>query len=273
METIASRILAVTTDITAQPRQSISYPNNTDKCPACGGLGVLGWKTPRHYPIAEVDFCDCERGAAVLEHERRAEAAKRQRLLDNMFAAAGIPAHFRGMTIESLYQAAADDPAKREGMTAARELIETGFTGGKKGLYIHGKYGVGKTGVVTPILRNYLDNGLTGLWIEFYDFTDEVQSRYRSNAEETAQAAVKQAQEVDMLLLDDVGNPRGATETDDRSKILYQVVNARHNHARPMLITSNLAPGEFVKQLGARTWERIAESCRVVEMAGRNLRK
>jgi DNA replication protein DnaC len=190
-----------------------------------------------------------------------------------MFAAAGIPAHFRGMTIESLYQAAADDPAKREGMTAARELIETGFTGGKKGLYIHGKYGVGKTGVVTPILRNYLDNGLTGLWIEFYDFTDEVQSRYRSNAEETAQAAVKQAQEVDMLLLDDVGNPRGATETDDRSKILYQVVNARHNHARPMLITSNLAPGEFVKQLGARTWERIAESCRVVEMAGRNLRK
>lgn len=241
-------------------------------------MGVLGWKTPRHYPLAEVEFCTCLCGAAALDAARRAESVKRQRQLDAMFAAAGIPQHFRGMTVDTLYQTAGDDAEKREGIEAARELVETGFTRGKNGLYIHGTFGVGKTGVVTPILRHYVDNGLTGLWIEFYDFTDEVQSRYRSNAEDTAQAAIKQAQEVDMLLLDDVGNPNlkdaGGikAETDDRSKILYQVINARHNHARPMLITSNLAPGEFLRQFGVRTWERIAESCRVVRMGGRNLR-
>lgn len=235
-------------------------------------MGVTGWKTTRHYPLSEVEFCNCPQGVAALDAAKRADAAKRQRALDAMFAAAGIPQHFRGMTVDSLYQVAGDDPDKREGLQAARELVETGFTRGKNGLYIFGSYGMGKTGVVTPILRSYVDNGLTGLWIEFYDFTDEVQSRYRSNSEETAQAAIKQAQEVDMLLLDDVGNPKVGEETQDRSKILYQVVNARHNHARPMLITSNLAPGEFVKQFGARTFERIAESCRIVQMGGRNLR-
>ena len=232
----------------------------------------MGWKTPRHYPLAEVQFCTCEVGVQVFEQARRNEAARRQRQLDATFAAAGIPEHFRGMTIDSLYQVAANDPGKREGIAAARELIETGLTDGKKGLYLYGGFGMGKTGVLTPILRHYLDNGLTGLWIEFYDFTDEVQSRYRSNAEETAQKAVTQAQEVDILLLDDVGNTRGGQETDDKSKILYQVINARHNHARPMLITSNLTPDEFRNQFGSRTWERIGESCRVVKMAGTNLR-
>lgn len=259
-------------DTSVKPRPVTSYQSSTAKCSACGDLGVLGWKTPRHYPLAEVEFCACPHGVAALDAAKRADAAKRQRQLDAMFAAAGIPQHFRGMTVDSLYQAAGSDPDKRDGITAARELVETGFTRGKNGLYVFGPYGVGKTGVVTPILRNYVDNGLTGLWIEFYDFTDEVQSRYRSNAEETAQAAVKQAQEVDMLLLDDVGNPKSGEETQDRSKILYQVVNARHNHARPMLITSNLTPDEFVKQFGARTWERISESCRVIRMGGRNLR-
>lgn len=258
--------------MSVKPSQPTNSQSSTVKCAACGDMGVLGWKTPRHYPLAEVEFCTCLCGVAALDAAKRAEAAKRQRQLDAMFAAAGIPMHFRGMTVDTLYQVAGDDGDKREGITAARELVETGFTRGKNGLYIHGTFGVGKTGVVTPILRNYVDNGLTGLWIEFYDFTDEVQSRYRSNAEDTAQAAIKQAQEVDMLLLDDVGNPKIKTETDDRSKILYQVVNARHNHARPTLITSNLAPKEFVEQFGARTWERIAESCRVVRMGGRNLR-
>lgn len=253
-------------------------PSNTSKCDRCGGLGILGWKTPRHYPIAEVQFCDCAVGVAVLDQERRNEAAKRQRQLDKTFAAAGIPEHFRGMTIDSLQNVAANDPGKRAGIAAACELIETGFTEGKNSLYLHGDFGMGKTGVVTPILRHFLDNGLTGLWIEFYDFTDEVQSRYRNNAEETASAAVKQAQEVDILLLDDVGNPnlkdeRGIREeTGDKCKLLYQVINARHNHALPMLITSNLTPNEFLRQFGIRTWERVRESCRVLKMGGNNLR-
>jgi hypothetical protein len=39
-----------------------------------------------------------------------------------------------------------------------------------------------------------------------------------------------------------------------------------------MLISSNLAPDEFAQQLGSRTYDRIADSCRVVKMEGKNLR-
>ena len=65
----------------------------------------------------------------------------------------------------------------------------------------------------------------------------------------------------------------GFAETADRQRILYQLVNHRHNHRLPLLITSNLAPGQFAKQFGMRTFERVAESCAVVALGGRNLRR
>lgn len=79
---------------------------------------------------------------------------------------------------------------------------------------------------------------------------------------------------VDWLMMDDIGDTsRKDPETDDKRKLLYQIVNHRHNHVRPMLITSNLTPGEFTAQFGARTFERIAECCAVVKIGGRNLRR
>jgi hypothetical protein len=50
------------------------------------------------------------------------------------------------------------------------------------------------------------------------------------------------------------------------------VVNGRHNSELPLLISSNLAPAEFAKQFGPRTYDRIADACRVVKMEGKNLR-
>ena len=75
-------------------------------------------------------------------------------------------------------------------------------------------------------------------------------------------------------MMDDIGDAaRKEPETDDKRKLLYQIVNHRHNHVRPMLITSNLEPDKFANQFGTRTFERIVECCAVVRIGGRNLRR
>jgi primosomal protein DnaI len=206
-----------------------------------------------------------------LRHDQE-KAAARQKKVDRLFAAAGIPKKFQGLTLDTLLQVAGKDRGKREAFIAAQELYKTGMTGGKRGLFIHGMYGVGKTGLLTPILVKYLSEGRSGLWIEFYDFTDSVQEKYSKYTENSADDLIRAAQEVDLILLDDVGNPNRDIETDDRSKILYRLVNGRYNAELPMLISSNLAPAEFVQQFGPRTYDRIAECCRVVHMEGKNLR-
>ena len=61
-------------------------------------------------------------------------------------------------------------------------------------------------------------------------------------------------------------------ETDDRRRIIYQLINYRHNHDLPMLITTNLNGQQLADQFGGRTVERIIESCAWVKMEGQNLR-
>jgi DNA replication protein DnaC len=262
MEAIDVQVAAVLERLAVQ-KQITSSLSGVNVC-TCD-FGIAKYTQP-------VTYCTCPRGQELQRRDEAQRAAARQKKLDRMFADSGIPKKFQGLTIDSLIQVAGKEQGKRNALKAAQELYQYGETQGKKGLLIFGDFGVGKTGLLTPILVKYLSEGKSGLWIEFYDFTDTVQSSYARGSDTAADDLIRAAVEADIILLDDVGNPKAGQETPDRSKILYRVINGRHNAELPMLISSNLAPDEFAQQLGSRTYDRIADSCRVVKMEGKNLR-
>lgn len=242
------------------------------KCPTCANTGILGWKSPRHYPLAECEFCPCPAGQTYQAVLAGQQAQQRQARLTSAFTSAGIPAHFHGLTLDTLAPLVANEPDKCTALAAARSIAATGQYLGKSSLCLVGPVGAGKTGMLTPILRGYLDAGLSALWIEFYDFCEGIQSKY-GRGDEAAQA-MDLVRSVDWLLIDDVGDPtRPGPETDDKRRLLYQIVNHRHNHRRPMFITSNLDLRGLAAQFGERTVERIYESCAVIRVGGRNLRR
>lgn len=247
------------------------------ECVLCGDTGYRGWKTPAAgYPLSEVEFCDCTFGEKARAFWRMKEAEAHQRKLAKLFANAGIPAHFRDLTIETMIERAGDDEGKREAISAVVEYQEHGFvldkrTGRPKpGIILSGEYGRGKTGLLTPVLRHAIEQGKSGLWIEVYDFIAEVQKGYNDGE---SNARLEAAQRADIILLDDLGDKsRDRAETDDRRRILYQLINYRHNHTLPMMITTNLTGPELAMQFGPRTFERIIESCAWINIGGRNLR-
>lgn len=233
---------------------------------------MIGWKSPWSYPLHEVTFCECETGARALAYWQQKTSEQQQAKLAKLFESAGVPIRFRDLTVDTL----PTDPGKAPAVAAARTMIEQGHIDGKRGLLLVGPYGTGKTGLLTPVLRYWLDQGKSGLWIEFYDFTDQIQAAYSTgNSTDVLDAA----QSAEWILLDDVGdlqrNDRhgGFAESTDKQRLLYQLINYRHNHELPMLLTSNLSPAQLAEQFGARTFERIMESCAIFEMGGRNLRK
>lgn len=65
---------------------------------------------------------------------------------------------------------------------------------------------------------------------------------------------------VALLVLDDLGAAKGSEWTEE---ITFRLINARYEHQRPTLITSNVQPRELAAALG----ERVAS--RLVEMAAR----
>lgn len=226
-----------------------------------------------------MQFCDCDLGGRTQAFWQRKQSEQHSAKLAKLFDAAGVPDRYRTFTVDSFQKLAKGDPAKVSAIAAAKALIVQGYIDveGKRktGAMFMGPYGTGKTGAATPILRYWLDQGKSGLWIEFYDFCDRVQAGYAKGDSEAVMDAAKQA---DWVLLDDVGDLQrddkatGFAETTDRQKLLYQLVNYRHNHGLPLLLTTNLEPAQFAVQFGARTSERLLESCHVVYVGGRNLR-
>jgi DNA replication protein DnaC len=252
------------------------------KCQWCGNAGYRTWKQPWNYPLSEVQFCECSYGEAALQFwEAKAKAAKQDKLR-SLFAGAGVPAHYRDLTLETLRQRIQGEPEKLEALATVEEFIEKGFATDKRtgrykfSLLISGSFGIGKTGMLTPVLQNYLERSKVGLWIEAKEFVKEVQAGYSNGDSEAKLDAAKRA---DIILLDDLGDKARTdnqgnlmTETVDRIEILYRLINHRHNHELPMLITTNLTGVELAHQIGERVFNRIIESCAWVKMAGRNLR-
>lgn len=235
----------------------------------------MGWKTPHSYPLHEVQFCDdCQVGEAARQFWHKRAAQLHMDRLATLFTQAGIPHRFLEISLATFSQIAGDDKEKQQAIQACEQMIEHGFVvqRGKHraGLVLTGPYGVGKTGLLTCVLSHWLDQGKVGLWIEFYDFISEIQGGYGDG---TAKERMEAARTAEWLLLDDVGDAeRQGPETTDRQRILYQLVNFRHNHNLPILMTTNLSLSGLAQQFGQRTVERIIESCAVVSIAGANLR-
>lgn len=242
------------------------------------------------YALGECAFCNCEAGQRAWSHWQRKENEAQQRRLEKAFTGAGIPQHFQGLTLESLIATAGNDEGKQEAIAAVAEFIASGLatdpaTGKRKpGIIISGLFGCGKTGILTPALREAVAAGMSGLWIEANEFIAIIQSGYRrrdeySNRPEEQEAVnaadqcLAAAQRAGIILLDDFGDvERTRPETDDRRRLFYELINYRHNECLPMLITTNCDGAQLAHQFGARTIERVMESCAWVEMGGRNLR-
>jgi DNA replication protein DnaC len=269
--------------------------SNYKTCPACGNIGIRKtcFKQPINYPLNQIDWCECDYGILALDYWTKKSREKQQKRLDKLFMGAGIPAYFRDFTIETLKARVGNDPAKLaviayvETFLADKRIVDPRDNRYKFGLVVSGPFGAGKTGMLTPILRDWLEEGKTGLWIEAKEFVKEIQRGYSRGAEDTSEQKLDEAKRADIILLDDLGDKARqervqdetgkyvlqlATETTDRIEIIYRLINERHNMDRPMLITTNLTGPELALQLGERTFNRIVESCAWLTMTGKNLR-
>lgn len=272
-------------------------PGQVYKCPKCMDtgyrnnipifwdgrewFGLLAWKLAG-VPFDKINWCDCE-----YTEDRRANyqgtlANYQTTRLAGIFRNSGIPARFADFTLLSI--PAMYREGKKDALNAASQYMEHSYatttTGQKReGLFFIGKPGTGKTGILSVVFQDIIKRGVAGLWIECYHFLKEIQAEYSkegSQAHEKLQAAKTCA----VLFLDDFGDPdrrkNGSgiqPETDDKRQIMWELVDYRHGNGLPMLITSNLSRDEFTSQWGERMASRLWEACRVVQVAGVDLRQ
>lgn len=248
------------------------------QCVHCGGQGLISLDLPVGHPFfGKAWKCICA--------QRQSEAYQAEKARQTRLERCNIPDIYRSYSLESfkaLDVMKGKDEAFRMSKEMAMGLPPTLGQKSKPGLYLYGPFGTGKTGLAMSILNARLEAGASVHALDFRMFLGVVQDTYSNGASEgndrrgkriTRQQLIDYAADVDLLLIDDMGDKeRIKPISDDQRDITFMLIQQRYLTFRPTIVTTNLEPQEFVDQFGGRIAQRIFERCHWCEVGGDWLR-
>lgn len=223
----------------------------TGDCFACRDTGIAAGTLA---PCAE-----CDTGRAITQE-------RRQRRLDAILDGANLPPRCDAFTLASY-------PTK----TSAGYRALCAFVrewDGRQSLLLNGEYGVGKTGLIVAALREvvaqcagsptFVNRGT--FFTTSVDLMDDLRRGYE---DKTFTPLMERAKSVAVLAIDDLGAEK---HTDWVIERLFAIINARYDACLPTFVTTNFGLEELADRIGARSFERLVETSRVITVDGPNLR-
>lgn len=138
-----------------------------------------------------------------------------------------------------------------------------------KGLFIHGKVGVGKTHLMVGMAKYLIDTKLvSGQFENLPNLLREIRESYNEH-NESGFSTLDKYINTPVLYLDDIGVEK---PTSWVLETLYTIINERYEIMRPIVFTSNLDLEELSNRLGDRIVSRIVEMCEILELKGKDRR-
>jgi primosomal protein DnaI len=174
-----------------------------------------------------------------------------------------------------------DSPGRLEAVDLANEFVESYEAGrSQKGLYFHGKFGVGKSYLLGAIANQLADKKISSLLVYMPEFVREMKQSLNDHSMDEKLDAVKKAP---ILMLDDIGAETMSSWV--RDEILGTILQFRMLENLPTFFTSNFdyeglkhhltysQRGEEEKMKAARIMERIKYLTKPVLLDGINRRQ
>lgn len=180
----------------------------------------------------------------------------------------GIPKRFRGVSFDR--KPICDlDPFVLRPVRAFVEDVEANLEAGR-GLWFTGDVGTGKTSLAMLVSQAAEKVGRSVAIYPVTRLLAEIRETYDSDTRGSYMSLFRRLSSVDLLQLDDLGAEK---RTDWVLEQLYAIVNERWQDARSIVVTSNVADlDELREQIGSRTVSRLMEMCEVLPIWGPDLR-
>jgi len=202
---------------------------------------------------------------------------EQQRRIQKYVKSHYVPDHILKSTFASLDKDSGRIEAIKHAMKFCSEF-KKGKT--KKGLYLWGDFGVGKSAIGGAITQELAKRGVEVVMVYVPDFLGEVKSAIKTGEVEDKLDVMKK---VDVLILDDIGSEPLTSWT--RDEVIGPILQRRMERL-PTIFTSNLSIAElsnhFAKvkdepkpnqQKAARIMERIEPFVQCCQVRGRNRRR
>lgn len=221
------------------------------------GQSIAQWMAS---PAGGWRCCKC---SAAIDHpgacDACGEAWERSRVEQTRSGArATIPSHFRWATFES---AELGQRCGADGPRMARAALDALRCGVSESVVFMGPARAGKTSLACAVLRCAIDTlPHLGYSARFVSASLLGRSRRDGRMGETP-ILVSQAVQSSFLLLDDVGQ-------EVESDVIREVIQARHDADRPMLVTTFFGESAIAQRYGGGIAGRLFERSAVVDVTG-----
>lgn len=140
-----------------------------------------------------------------------------------------------------------------------------GMRESRKGLYIHGAVGTGKTHVAYAVQKHLDEIKLNNVFHNTTELIFDIKRDFDRSMYDKKRWDERLTEYRGVLILDDIGAER---ITDYVAEVFYLIINTRYNEMLPIIFTSNLNVAELAERVGDRTASRIVEMCDVVHLDG-----
>lgn len=183
------------------------------------------------------------------------------RKLASLIARSRVPEHFQAFTFESF----PDVPELR----SARDAVQEWARSGSGSLYLHGNFGLGKTGLAVAAFTWRLKNWLIpGLFYSAPDLMAEIRSGYDRIIGMTAEQIIEAVRDATLLVVDDLGSER---PTEWVSEQMVRIIGGRHDRDLATIFTSNYSPKELTEHFAGAGDQALRLVVRIEQMAKGNV--
>jgi DNA replication protein len=273
---------------TKRERAMIEQQKTADtemECSTCKNIGRVKKASIDDPSLSEfgshTGFRNIEIPCPVCSPARRAKQSEalQTRLVDQLFGGSQIPFKARNWGFDS-FPATGDQEAK-----ALVELFvnihgDMQDQEEKRGLYLAGPLGRGKTGLAICALKAFIQAGHLSLFVSTPDLMDRLRATFNKDSDENQDELLRIVTEVPFLILDDLGVEKPTSYVLGR---FYLIVDKRQSRGLYTIFTSNLTTADLETYWrpdnipvgfheGQRVIERIREYCSGVNIKGKNLR-
>lgn len=215
-------------------------PQKLDKCKYCGKpyklleYKIFAGTDKERVMCMQAPTCNC-----IEENERRqkeaAEAKQKKEILAKKFENSLMTPYFQKKTFKNLKLKAEEYGNKAELEQLIKYAQEFKKGQKRKGLFLTGKPGTGKTSMIAAVCNDLLARGFNCLFITFSALMEKfTKYSYENNGD--IFPLLMWLVKFDFIVLDDIGREN---YTDRRKEIAYRIIDIILNYEVPAAFTAN----------------------------------
>lgn len=171
--------------------------------------------------------------------------------------AAKIPKRFADKSFADFI---VSSPAQQVALDACMEYVDNFSKHKREGrcMLLLGKVGTGKTHLATSAASFLINERMVkAIYRTVGSVIGDIKATFSDKSGDSEAHIMRELIGADLLVLDEVGATK---QSEFELATLFSIINGRYEQGRPMIIVSNLSPGELNDALGVRCVDRIREN-------------